>query len=220
MPVLPNSALPGNSLSGGFFQQIGQAASSSLLGSVGLSSRSNAVNVADMFKYSSKTTAPAPRFTYPNASQDWRIRISLPPGANYFYNDPQLHWLVLMANDIIDPRFEWPLSYYNLIEYCKGKYGQDQIYHTHHYVNEVEFIVDGSRVIEEESTYENPIPIIFETSNAYESTLLFQNYNIKSTPVTNFDYEDSLNESKRRILVIKPSVVSELDSTFTQLIKA
>jgi hypothetical protein len=140
--------------------------------------------------------------------------------ANYFYNDPQLHWLVLMANDIIDPRFEWPLSYYNLIEYCKGKYGQDQIYHTHHYVNEVEFIVDGSRVIEEESTYENPIPIIFETSNAYESTLLFQNYNIKSTPVTNFDYEDSLNESKRRILVIKPSVVSELDSTFTQLIKA
>jgi hypothetical protein len=89
MPVLPNSALPGNSLSGGFFQQIGQAVSSSLLGSVGLSSRSNAVNVADMFKYSSKTTAPAPRFTYPNASQDWRIRISLPPGANYFYNDPQ-----------------------------------------------------------------------------------------------------------------------------------
>jgi len=140
--------------------------------------------------------------------------------ANYFYNDPQLHWLVLMANDIIDPRFEWPLSYYNLIEYCKGKYGQDQIYHTHHYVNEVEFVVDGSRVIEEESTYENPIPIIFETSNAYESTLLFQNYNIKLTPVTNFDYEDALNESKRRILVIKPSVVSELDSTFTQLIKA
>ena len=88
MPVLPNAALPGNSLSGSFGQQIGQAVSSSLLGSVGLSSRSNAVNVADMFKYSQKTTAPAPRFTYPNADQDWRVRISIPAGANYFYNDP------------------------------------------------------------------------------------------------------------------------------------
>ena len=138
--------------------------------------------------------------------------------ANYFYGDPQLHWIVLMANDIIDPRFEWPLSYYNLIQYCKGKYGDDQIYHTHHYINEVEFVVDGSRVVEEASTYENPIPIVFETSGAFESTLLFQNYNIKLTPVTNFEHEEKLNEAKRRILVIKPSIVSEIDSTFTQLV--
>jgi hypothetical protein len=88
MPVLPNAALPGNSLEGSFGSQVGQAVRSSLLGSVGLSSRSNAVNVADMFKYSQKTTAPAPRFVYPNADQDWRVRISLPAGANYFYNDP------------------------------------------------------------------------------------------------------------------------------------
>jgi hypothetical protein len=138
--------------------------------------------------------------------------------SNYFYGDPQMHWIILMANDIIDPRFEWPLSYYNLIQYCKGKYGDDQIYHTHHYKNEVEFIVDGSRVIEEESTFESPVPIVFETSGAFESTLLFQNYNVKLLPVTNFDYEESLNESKRRILVIKPSIVSEIDSTFTQLV--
>jgi hypothetical protein len=138
--------------------------------------------------------------------------------SNYFYGDPQMHWIILMANDIIDPRFEWPLSYYNLIQYCKGKYGDDQIYHNHHYKNEVEFIVDGSRVIEEESTFESPVPIVFETSGAFESTLLFQNYNVKLLPVTNFDYEESLNESKRRILVIKPSIVSEIDSTFTQLV--
>jgi hypothetical protein len=138
--------------------------------------------------------------------------------ANYFYNDPQLHWAILMANDIIDPRFEWPLSYYNLIQYCKGKYGEDQIYHTHHYINEVDFVVDSSRFIDQASTYENPIPFVFESSGAYESSLLFQNYNVKTTPVTNFDHEEKLNEAKRRILVIKPSIVSEIDSTFTQLV--
>jgi hypothetical protein len=88
MPVLPNSALPGNSLEGSFGSQVGQAIRSSVLGSVGLSSRSNAVNTADMYKYSQKTTAPAPRFVYPNADQDWRVRISLAPNSDYFYNDP------------------------------------------------------------------------------------------------------------------------------------
>lgn len=88
MPVLPNATLPGNSLEGSFGSQVGQAVRSSILGTVGLSSRSSAVNVADMYRYSQKTTAPAPRFVYPNADQDWRVRVSLAPNSDYFYNDP------------------------------------------------------------------------------------------------------------------------------------
>ena len=36
------------------------------------------------------------------------------------YGNPELHWIILLTNDIIDPRFDWPLNYYNLAEYCKG----------------------------------------------------------------------------------------------------
>jgi len=42
-----------------------------------------------MFNYSSKTNAPSPVFIYPNASTDWRVRVSLAPNATYFYNDPK-----------------------------------------------------------------------------------------------------------------------------------
>ena len=89
MPVLPNSVLPGASGgAGGIGSQIGSAVTSSLLGSVGLSSASTRQNVADMFQYSNKTAGPSPVLIYPNASNDWRVRVSLAPGSNYFYNDP------------------------------------------------------------------------------------------------------------------------------------
>jgi hypothetical protein len=90
MPVLSNATLPGNSINGSasFGAQLGQAVGSSLLGSVGLSGASNRQNVADMFKYSSKTVGPGPRFIYPDANTDWRVRVSLAPNSKYFYNDP------------------------------------------------------------------------------------------------------------------------------------
>jgi hypothetical protein len=87
MPVLPNAALPGINSPGSIGSQIGQAVQSSLLGSVGLSQASTRQNVADMFQYSARTAGPAPRLIYPNASNDWRVRISLAPNSNYFYND-------------------------------------------------------------------------------------------------------------------------------------
>lgn len=90
MPVLPNSALPG--ATGGtntnLIGSIGSAVSSSVLGSVGLSPAATRQNVADMFKYSDKTLGPSPILIFPDASLDWRVRISLAPNSNYFYNDP------------------------------------------------------------------------------------------------------------------------------------
>jgi hypothetical protein len=89
MPVLPNSVLPSATTSGASVgAQIGQAVTNSLLGSVGLSQASTRQNVADMFQYSNKTAGPSPVLIFPQASQDWRVRISLAPNSNYFYNDP------------------------------------------------------------------------------------------------------------------------------------
>lgn len=89
MPVLPNSVLPGSTTSvGSVGQQVTQAVESSVLGSVGLSQASNRVNVAGMYQYSSRTLGPSPQLIYPNASFDWRVRLSLPKANPFFYNDP------------------------------------------------------------------------------------------------------------------------------------
>lgn len=92
------------------------------------------------------------------------------------YNTTNLHWLVLHMNDIVDPRFEWPLSNYDLIQYVEGKYANPSA--THHYVNSDGFIVNST------------------APGAY--------------PVSNFEYESSLNESKRRIRVLKADYVESV----------
>jgi hypothetical protein len=88
MAVLPNSVLPGAVGTVSVGSQISSALGSSLLGSVGLSSASTRQNVADMFQYSNKTVGPSPVIIYPQAANDWRVRVSLAPNSNYFYNDP------------------------------------------------------------------------------------------------------------------------------------
>jgi len=42
--------------------------------------------------------------------------------AYYYYDDPSLAWLVLMANDIVDPYTEWPKSQENLEKYIIAQY--------------------------------------------------------------------------------------------------
>ncbi|HET8688730.1 MAG TPA: hypothetical protein VFM18_19105 [Methanosarcina sp.] len=88
MPVLPNSSLPGASGTGSILSQLGSAVESSLLGAVGVSPAATRQNVSSMFNYSNKTSGPSPVFIYPDASTDWRVRVSLAPNAKYFYNDP------------------------------------------------------------------------------------------------------------------------------------
>jgi hypothetical protein len=94
MPVLPNQPLsnPINS-SSSIGAQIGQAASIGIQSAVGLNPMMSRQNVNSMFSYS--TQGPTAIVSYPQASYDWRVRVSLPAGATYFYNDP--------SNTILNP---------------------------------------------------------------------------------------------------------------------
>ena len=51
--------------------------------------------------------------------------------ADEFYGNPELHWLLLHYNDILDPRFDWPLDTNNLNRYIAGKY--NDVNAVHHY---------------------------------------------------------------------------------------
>jgi hypothetical protein len=51
--------------------------------------------------------------------------------ANKFYNNSELHWLILHYNEIIDPRFDWPLDTNNLNRQVTAKY--TDVNATHHF---------------------------------------------------------------------------------------
>lgn len=112
-----------------------------------------------------------------------------------FYRTTQHHWIILHANEIIDPRFDWVMSQQNLQEYVSAKYNGD-IYGIHHY----EWVIYPGT--EAEQRLESPT----QTGN-------FQ------TSISNWEYEDRLNEAKRQIKVITPELVPALDVEFGKLIK-
>lgn len=103
-----------------------------------------------------------------------------------FYKNTQFHWLILHMNEILDPRFDFPLSQLNLVKYCQSKY--TNIYGIHHYINSSGYIVNSTQV--------------------------------GATSVSNYDYEESLNESKRRIKILKPQYVEAVNREFNNKLES
>ena len=139
--------------------------------------------------------------------------------ADKFYGDSNFHWIILMANDIIDPRFDWPMDFNMLNEYCRGKYGTSEVYHIHHYANQAEYVVNGYRMLQPGSTISNPLSLVTQSSGVFSSPIVGQNTPTNLYPITNFMYEDALNEKRRRISILKPELVSGIDSDFNKIIK-
>ena len=61
--------------------------------------------------------------------------------ADKLYDDVTLHWLILLANRMSDPYFDWPMTTAKFEKWVVDKYETD-IYTTRHYVNEDGFIVN------------------------------------------------------------------------------
>lgn len=93
MPVLPNQPLNSTSTGSGLSSQLVDAASNIVTGAVGnpynVGSR---INSGQMFAYTTtgpggyQTVGPSRLVNFPQVAADWRVRISLPPGATYFNN--------------------------------------------------------------------------------------------------------------------------------------
>jgi hypothetical protein len=49
------------------------------------------------------------------------------------YGDPELHWVILMTNNITDRYYQWPLTQPQFQEHLKDKYGAGNEDAVHHY---------------------------------------------------------------------------------------
>ena len=50
-----------------------------------------------------------------------------------YYGDAELHWVILMTNNITDRYYQWPLTQPQFQEYLKDKYGAGSEDAVHHY---------------------------------------------------------------------------------------
>ena len=116
-----------------------------------------------------------------------------------YYNDPQYHWVILLLNDIIDPRFDWPLTETQLYDYVNNKYsGNISGVNNYTITQDSDIFVDPTQAIEYTT----------ETLYPYADAYAY----------TNIQYESKLNEEKRTIKVLKPAYLSAFVSEYEALI--
>ena len=130
--------------------------------------------------------------------------------ASEIYDDPELDWVVLLSNNIINVRDEWPMSQYDFQRYLDNKYDKVQLSQIHHYET-VEILNPlGLRILEAGLEVDES----FEYKYSFEGT----NYTVSDvTSVTNYQYEINKNDAKRSIYLVRNSYLPMILEDFKQI---
>ena len=114
--------------------------------------------------------------------------------ADKFYGSSKYHWLVIIANNIVDVKREWPLSNNSLVAYCDEKYGEGNRTAVHHYV----MTEDKTVIVDWDAT--------LVANGSYQA-------------VTNLEYETGLNDAKRQILLLHKQFLRDITAQYLRLVK-
>ena len=121
------------------------------------------------------------------------------------YNDETLDWIVLLSNNITNIQTEWPLDHQSYYNFLIDKYGsEEQIHAVHHY--ETKQVRDTNRTIIVPEGLKVPQDYSIEF---YDSRL--DSYTTMSnitTEITNYEYENKIENEKRNIYVLKPTYLN------------
>lgn len=141
-----------------------------------------------------------------------------------YYKDVTKHWVVMMANKIVDPQYDWPLSYNTFINYINNKYGgipqaQEQIYEYQKVITKqdsVTGLITTNTIVLDANTYANTAGSTFQEINLSDGST------VSITTTTNilmaYDYEQNLNESKKNIILIDQQFIGQIDAEFSNLV--
>jgi hypothetical protein len=150
------------------------------------------------------------------------------------YKDAEACWIIMMANNIHDPTWDWPLDDRSFRKYIRAKYGSIATAKTgiHHYEKVITreerlsntIVIERLQINQANVSYTYPDNVPYETYadlpdegeySVYEVDGNTINEKINRNAVTNYDYEHQINESKRQIKVIKveyyPAIMEELN---------
>ena len=116
--------------------------------------------------------------------------------ADKLYNDPELHWVVLMMNDITDRYHQWPLNENQFLAHINDKYSNVDA--VHHY--EIS-----------QTSGDTTIKIDIGTDNTDHSG---------ATTITNYEYEVSRQDKIRKIRLLDPAYIDAFVDEYKTLMKA
>jgi len=151
--------------------------------------------------------------------------------ADKLYGSPERHWIVLAANEMIDPQFDWPLEYRTLNRVIENKYlanantslgetGLSWSQSNIHSYYQVEKRTSASgtefekKVQVDANTYAN---VVVSSTNVTLNSGAVITVDVSKETKTYYDFEIEENENKRSIRLIKPEFAFELENQLKQL---
>lgn len=145
--------------------------------------------------------------------------------ADKYYGSSGRHWIVMFANNIVDPQYDWPLSYDAFNKYIESKYGSDAAAKTqiHHYEKTIVKTDSFTGKVTTE-TYEidaTAYALLPETSTQNINLTDGSTVNIVTTRsiVYAYDYEEQENDKKRNINLIDKIYVNQLETELQNIFK-
>lgn len=152
--------------------------------------------------------------------------------AEQVYGDAGAHWMILYANEMFDPQFDWPMSYEAFKNYIVEKYGSLEWAKTniHHYemrivktvepdrvTSETRFVVDRTHLTDQD--LDVPYDYYQGGNNALSFTQTVETFNFDGKTITQvtdgeaisyYDWENQINEKKRLVKVIKAEYYAQV----------
>ena len=128
--------------------------------------------------------------------------------AQKLYGDSDLDWVVLLSNNIINIRDEWPMSQYDLERYLDNKYSQEQLSEIHHYETK-EVKTDFGMLLLQEGLWVDANYTFKFTDEDEVKTLSGANI---LTSVSIYQFEIQKNDSKRNIYALRPNFLQTVFS--------
>jgi len=114
--------------------------------------------------------------------------------AHKLYSDSELHWVIMLVNNITDRYHDWPMSESQFLQFVNDKYTNvDAI---HHY-----------EISQSSGNTKKKIDIGISNTD-YPS----------ATAITNFEHEQELQDSKRKIRLLDPSYITQFKEEYRSLI--
>ena len=129
--------------------------------------------------------------------------------ASNVYGNSLYDWVVLICNNIINVYDDWPLSEQELQDYVKDKYRFSTGVH-HYETNEIKDLDTGKVLVKAGIQVNENWSYIRSDGTTVPNT---------TYPVSNYEYEKGINDSKSNIWLLRPEYVEDFVDEFENLMK-
>ena len=119
-----------------------------------------------------------------------------------WFGDAELHWVILMTNNVLDRYYDWPMNDVQFQEFLTDKYGAGNEDGIHHY----EVTRDSGRTTGQgPNDYSHLVEVNSDTDNA--------------SIISNREYEEREQDKKRSIRLLNQRYLNDFIEEFDNLIK-